>query len=182
MPIRLVFVFTESVSVISRKHRILISLGSNVNKEVNTRKGLDAIAICFGNIAVSSVFESQSIGFTGDNFFNLVVKAHTDMSVGQVCNLLKRIEEDCGRVRHGQKFSPRTLDLDLLTFDGVVCSEPVILPREEITYNAFVLQPMADLVPDEVHPVTQKTYAQMWQQYDKTKQQLWPIAFAWSAP
>jgi len=140
------------------------------------------MANCFGDLELSRVFESESVGFSGDNFYNLVVKAHTPLSVAQVCEALKAIEQECGRQRQSEKFSPRTLDLDLLTFDKVVCTHPVILPREEITYNAFVLQPMADLVPNEKHPVTQQSYAEMWQQYDKTKQHLWPVNFAWSAP
>lgn len=166
----------------SSLHSILISLGSNIDKEENTRLGLDAMAHSFGSIELSRVFESESIGFAGDNFFNLVVKAHTSKSIGEVCDVLKTIEQNCGRLRGSEKFSPRTLDLDLLTFDNTVCTEPVTLPREEILYNAFVLQPMADLVPDEVHPVTHKNYAQMWHEYDKTKQQLWPVAYTWSAP
>lgn len=163
-------------------HSILISVGSNVNKDENTRKGLNAMSHRFQKMSLSQVFESESIGFSGDNFLNLVVKAYTTQSINDVCRTLKTIEKNCGRVRNAEKFAPRTLDLDLLTYDNVVCSKPVTLPREEILYNAFVLQPMADLVPDEVHPVTQKSYYQMWQEYDKTKQQLWPVSFAWSAP
>ncbi len=140
------------------------------------------MAKSFGSIELSRVFESESVGFSGDNFFNLVVKTQTSKSISEVCDVLKTIEQTCGRLRGSEKFSPRTLDLDLLTFDDTVCSEPVTLPREEILYNAFVLQPMADLVPDEVHPLTQKNYAQMWHEYDKTTQQLWPVAFTWSAP
>lgn len=163
-------------------HSILISLGSNIDKEINTRRGLDELANCFGELALSRVFESESVGFSGDNFYNLVVKTHTHMSIAGVCEALKAIEQACGRLRQSEKFSPRTLDLDLLTYDIEVCTEPVVLPREEITYNAFVLQPMADLVPEEIHPLTLQSYAHMWQQYDKSKQHLWPVAFTWSAP
>ena len=163
-------------------HSILISVGSNIDKEYNTQKGLDKMAEAFGDLKLSNVYESEAVGFTGENFFNLVVKAHTDKSVGQVCTTLKSIEKACGRARQAEKFSPRTLDLDLLTYGDMVCQKPVVLPRDEITYNAFVLQPMADLVPDEIHPCTKQSYKQMWQAYDKSKQQLWPVAFAWSAP
>jgi 2-amino-4-hydroxy-6-hydroxymethyldihydropteridine diphosphokinase len=164
----------------SPQHCILISLGSNINKELNTRKGLDALHRMFGSIILSPIYESKSIGFDGDNFYNSVVLAYTDKSIAQVCNALKGIEDDCGRTRHSAKFSPRTLDLDLLTYDDVICSEPISLPREEITYNAFVLQPMADIVPEHIHPVTKKSYAHMWQAFDKSQQQLWPVPFTWS--
>jgi 2-amino-4-hydroxy-6-hydroxymethyldihydropteridine diphosphokinase len=159
----------------------LVSLGSNINKETNTKLGLDAMAKSFSEIGISKVYESESVGFTGENFYNLVASAKTSKTVAQVCSELKQIEENCGRVRQAEKFSPRTLDLDLLTYDHLVCKQPVILPREEIVFNAFVLQPMADLVPDEIHPVTQKSYAQMWQEYDKSQQKLWPVNYDWSA-
>ncbi|MBT1450378.1 2-amino-4-hydroxy-6-hydroxymethyldihydropteridine diphosphokinase [Glaciecola sp. XM2] len=164
----------------SQQHCILISSGSNIDKEANTIKGLDALHHAFGELTLSPVYESQSVGFKGDNFFNLVIMAYTTKSVKQVCAILKKIEDDCGRLRQSEKFSPRTLDLDLLTFDDLVCEQPVSLPRDEITHNAFVLQPMADIAPDHVHPSTGKTYAQMWQQFDKSKQRLWAVPFAWS--
>ena len=73
----------------------------------------------------------------------------------------------------------QNLDLDLLTYDSITTT-PVVLPREEICYNAFVLWPLAELVPNDIHPETQETYAKMWQNFDKQKQQLWPIDFTWS--
>lgn len=54
------------------------------------------------------------------------------------------------------KFCARTLDLDLLTYDSKVTTQPIVLPREEICYNAFVLWPLAELVPNERHPEIQK--------------------------
>ncbi|WP_395344863.1 2-amino-4-hydroxy-6-hydroxymethyldihydropteridine diphosphokinase [Ningiella sp. W23] len=165
----------------TESHCILISLGSNVDKEHNTKQGLDAMQKAFGALEVSSVYESQAVGFDGENFFNLVVKAFTSLSIEAVCTQLKSIEAKCGRKRSAVKFSPRTLDLDLLTYDKVVCDKPITLPREEICYNAFVLQPMAELIPNETHPVTGKCYQTMWQEYDKNKQRLWPTPFAWSA-
>nr|WP_136250432.1 2-amino-4-hydroxy-6-hydroxymethyldihydropteridine diphosphokinase [Ningiella ruwaisensis] len=163
------------------KHKILVSVGSNINKEENTRLGLDGMFEQFGALSLSRVYESESVGFSGDNFFNLVVMATTSKSIQQVCDALKHIEAECGRAREAEKFSPRTLDLDLLTFDDVVCDSPVALPRDEITYNAFVLQPMADLVPHDIHPCEQKTYQTLWEAFDKTTQKLWPVPFTWSA-
>jgi len=162
-------------------HEILISTGSNIQKAANTAAGLDDLERCFGDIKVSSVFESQSIGFTADTFFNAVVYAKTEQSLADVCEQLKNIEIKNGRVKQTEKFSSRTLDLDLLTFDQTVCSTPLVLPREEILYNAFVLQPLAELVPDFVHPIEQKTYSELWNEYDKSKQKLWIADFKWSA-
>jgi len=162
------------------QHVILISIGSNIERERYTRQSVVALKQHFSNVTVSSVYESEAVGFNGNPFYNLVARAETDMSVDDVCNILKTIEKDNGRVHSAKKFCARTLDLDLLTFDDLVINEPVVLPRDEITFNAFVLWPLAELVPNDLHPVTKQSYAYMWQEFDKQKQQLWPIDFTWS--
>lgn len=161
------------------KHHILISVGSNVDREQHTRAGVAAVQAAFTDVQLSSVYESEAVGFNGAAFYNLVISATTDMSIADVCAQLKQIERDNGRQRGEKKFAPRTLDLDLLTYDKQVTTSPIVLPREEITYNAFVLQPLAELVPEHVHPVAQRTYRDMWHDYDKRQQKLWPIAFKW---
>ena len=162
------------------QHVIFISIGSNIERERYTRQSVVALKQHFSNVTVSSVYESEAVGFNGNPFYNLVARAQTDMSVDDVCNILKTIEKENGRVHSAKKFCARTLDLDLLTFDDLVINEPVVLPRDEITFNAFVLWPLAELVPNDIHPVTKQSYAQMWQAFDKQKQQLWPIDFTWS--
>ena len=162
------------------QHVILISIGSNIERERYTRQSVVALKQHFSNVTVSSVYESEAVGFNGNPFYNLVARAETEMSVDDVCNVLKKIEKENGRVHSAKKFCARTLDLDLLTFDDRVINEPVVLPRDEITFNAFVLWPLAELVPNDIHPVTKQSYAQMWQAFDKQKQQLWPIDFTWS--
>ncbi|MGS2719738.1 2-amino-4-hydroxy-6-hydroxymethyldihydropteridine diphosphokinase [Paraglaciecola aestuariivivens] len=161
-------------------HTIYISVGSNVDKEKHTKAGLDGMHKVFGSLDMSSVYESESVGFDGNNFYNLVVKAQTSMSIEEVCRVLKQIEQDNKRQRGEQKFAPRTLDLDLLLYDQLVTEVPVELPRAEVLYNAFVLKPLAELAAQELHPIMCKTYADLWQEYDKSQQNLWPIAFEWS--
>ena len=160
-------------------HHILISVGSNVDREVHTRAGVAAVQAIFDDVQLSSVYESEAVGFNGAAFYNLVISARTALPIQEVCLQLKQIERDNGRQRGEKKFAPRTLDLDLLTYDNEVTSTPIVLPREEIVYNAFVLQPLAELVPDDIHPVAQQSYRQLWQDYDKRQQKLWPIEFDW---
>ncbi len=164
----------------SRSHTIYISVGSNIDRDKHTRAGLHAMYQAFGELQLSSVFESESVGFEGDNFYNLVVKAHTDLSIEQICKILKQIEHDNKRERLVEKFAPRTLDLDLLIYDQVVTQLPIELPRGEILYNAFVLWPMAEIASDELHPVVNQTYGKLWQCYDKSQQSIWKIPFTWS--
>jgi 2-amino-4-hydroxy-6-hydroxymethyldihydropteridine diphosphokinase len=161
-------------------HQIYISVGSNIDKERNTRSGLDAMAKVFDRIQLSTVYESEAVGFSGSHFYNLVVEAQTNYDVVSVCRALKAIEQQNGRVRGEKKFAPRTLDLDLLLFDDLITQEGVELPRAEIEYNAFVLLPLSELAPNLSHPITLKTYQQMWHEYDQSKQNLWPVEFAWS--
>ena len=158
---------------------ILISVGSNIEREHHIRVAIKELRQAFGELMISSVYESEAVGFTGDPFYNLVVGAHTNLSVAECVQCFKQIEDRHGRKRNVARFSGRTLDLDLLTYDQLVCQQPVQLPRDEITKNAFVLWPMAELVPDQIHPVTGLSYQQLWQQYAKP-QKLWTVPFSWS--
>ncbi|WP_237059415.1 2-amino-4-hydroxy-6-hydroxymethyldihydropteridine diphosphokinase [Microbulbifer sediminum] len=160
--------------------QVYLSLGSNIDRGRHIRAGLDALAAEFGNLSVSRVFESEAVGFDGDNFYNLVVGLHTDLPVGQLAVRLREIEDANGRVRSGPKFSARTLDIDILTYDDLAGEfDGVKLPRGEIVKNAFVLQPLAELAPAQRHPLTGETFAEMWEDYDKDKQKLWPVHFPW---
>ena len=161
-------------------HTILISVGSNIDRDYYIRASIDALSHYFDDVSHSSVYESEAVGFDGSPFYNLVVKAQTNRSIDEVCQTLKSIEKNHGRKHGEKKFCSRTLDLDLLTYDNQITGTPVTLPREEILYNAFVLWPLAELVPQYTHPKTGQTYAAMWDKFDKQKQKLWPVNFTWS--
>ncbi|TDF38387.1 2-amino-4-hydroxy-6-hydroxymethyldihydropteridine diphosphokinase [Alteromonadaceae bacterium M269] len=161
-------------------HTIYISVGSNIDRQANISAGLDALKKEYDDLSFSKIYESESVGFDGDNFYNLVVATKTSQDIATVVARLKQIEDEQGRDRSGAKFSSRTLDLDLLLYDDQVCDKPVQLPRDEINFNAFVLLPLKEVAPDHVHPVNQQTYSDMWDAFDKTKQTLWPIEFDWN--
>lgn len=162
------------------RHIIYISLGSNIDREHNTRAGLDGLYANFGALQLSSVYESEAVGFAGSHFYNMVVSTTTDLPMVDVCRVLKQIEDKNGRIRGSKKFAPRTLDLDLLLYDNVIESAPYEIPRAEILYNAFVLLPLAELAPEVKHPVKAITYHELWNDYDKSQQKLWPVEFNWS--
>ena len=160
-------------------NRVYISIGSNQNTSANVRAALGALSERFGQLVVSSVYESEAVGFEGENFLNLVVGLDTDDPVGELVEWLKQVEDDNGRERGRPRFSSRTLDLDVLTYgDRTGTIDGVELPRSEILRNAFVLRPLAEIVPEGVHPETGHTYADHWQAYERD-QRLWPIEFHW---
>ncbi|MFV8781067.1 2-amino-4-hydroxy-6-hydroxymethyldihydropteridine diphosphokinase [Microbulbifer sp. SA54] len=160
--------------------RVYLSLGSNINRCEHLSAGLDALVREFGDLQMSQVYESEAVGFEGDNFYNLVAAVETDLPVGELALRLRQIEDDNGRLRSGPKFSARTLDIDILTYDDRAGDvDGVTLPRDEILKNAFVLLPLSELAPDSVHPVEGKTYQQLWDEYDQALQKLWPVEFDW---
>ena len=159
--------------------RVYISIGSNIDRVRYVTAALDALAGWFDELLISSVYESESVGFDGSPFYNLVVGVDTGLSVAELSARFKQLEADNGRRRDVPKFSPRTLDLDILTYDHEVGRvDGVELPRGEILKNAFVLRPLADIAPEAVHPVCGKSYGQLWREYS-TGQKLWPVDFSW---
>ena len=147
-----------------------VSIGSNIDKDKHIPAGLQTLARCFGELTLSSVYESEAVGFVSDVFYNLVVCFKTELSVKDVARQLRQIELDNGRTRDCQKFSARTLDLDLLLYDDLIINEGRLqIPRDEIEHYAFVLEPLAEIAPDLKHPISYLTYAQLWEQFDKSK-------------
>ncbi|WP_153915298.1 2-amino-4-hydroxy-6-hydroxymethyldihydropteridine diphosphokinase [Shewanella sp. TC10] len=157
--------------------RIYISLGTNIEPVEHMQSGLVDLHQHFGKLTLSRMFESEAVGFQGTNFLNMVAAADTDMSIENVVATFKRIEKQNGRIRGEKKFSPRSLDIDLLLYDDEVCHQPIELPRGEILYNAFVLWPLAEIAPKLAHPITLQSYQHLWEKYDKSSQNIWPIEF-----
>ncbi len=143
--------------------RVFVSVGSNVDRERHIALALDLLRARFGELQLSSVYESASVGFDGDPFYNLVAAFDSDAEPRQIVTALHEMERRCGRPRGGSQFSPRTMDLDLLLAgDRVMRDENIVLPREEISSQAFVLCPLAEIAGERRHPVSGETLAAMW--------------------
>ena len=156
---------------------VLLGLGSNQNAHAVLKSALVSLQSTFGAIVLSPVYESEAVGFDGDNFLNMVVQIQTNLTVGKLLEALRAIEDAHGRDRTQPKFGGRTLDIDILTYDDVVgCVDGVTLPRDEVLKNAFVLKPLADTWPNALHPELKSSYQALWAAYDKTAQKLWPTS------
>ncbi|RZQ57273.1 2-amino-4-hydroxy-6-hydroxymethyldihydropteridine diphosphokinase [Pseudidiomarina tainanensis] len=160
---------------------VWFGIGSNRDREHFIKAGICALHDTFASeqrpLFVSRVFESDSVGFTGSRFYNLVACVETDLSINEIQTICKTIEKAHGHDGSATRFSPRTLDIDMLMYDTVVSAAPVQLPRAEILTNAFVLWPLAELSPDVRHPITNKTFTEHWSNYSG-EQKLEPISLA----
>ncbi len=146
-----------------------ISIGSNIDRDKNILASLHALEHHFGKLTVSSIYESEPVGFSGDPFYNLVVAFDSELDVKEVAKKLRQIELDNGRTRDCQKFSARTLDLDLILYGDLIVNEGRLrIPRDEIERYAFVLEPLAEIAPTLQHPVNYLSYAELWERFDKT--------------
>lgn len=153
--------------------QVFLGLGSNIDKRKNLNSALNILRQKFDVRQVSRVYRSAAVGFSGDDFFNLVVELQTDVLPPELLQQLKIIEAEHGRSRGEEKFSARTLDIDILTYEQQVGTVAGIeLPRDEIVKYAFVLRPLAEIAGDQVHPQTGESFAQMWQQFDQQQQPL----------
>lgn len=163
--------------------QVSVSIGSNIDREHHVRACLEALSITFDDLIVSRVYESEPVGFEdGRNFYNLVAVFESDWPVGELQAWCKRIEHDHGRRQGTPKFSPRTLDIDLLTVGDLVGEhDGVKLPRDEILHHAFVLLPLSELLPDTPHPEVGRTYAELWSEFRDDGQRLWPIELDWDS-
>ena len=162
------------------EHQVYLGLGSNIRPQHFLPLGLDELNSRFGAMDVSCTYLSTAIGFEGPDFHNLVVGIVTTHRLNELSQILRALEYQHGRDLNCTKFSSRTLDIDLLTYDDREGQfEDIVLPRKEITENAFVLRPFAEIAPDLVLPGQTQNLAALWQKYDATNQSLTPVALDW---
>ncbi len=159
---------------------VYLGIGSNREREVNIRAGVQALYEQFASadcpLVLSRVFESEAVGFAGTSFYNLVARIETSTDVLTLNQQLKQIEQKLGHHPDAPRYSPRTLDIDILLYDQLVSRKPVQLPRDEILTNAFVLWPLAELAPKLQHPTANCSMSELWENYQQP-QKLRPIRF-----
>ncbi len=141
-----------------------LNIGSNQNRRTNIRLAIESLELHFSDILLSSLFESPSEGFKGNDFYNVGVNITTLKTSNEVVDILRDIENSLGRDRSLPKFSSRMIDLDLVLYSDII-DETLNVLRKDILKYAFVLAPLAELNPEEIHPLEGTSYQNLWKTF-----------------
>jgi 2-amino-4-hydroxy-6-hydroxymethyldihydropteridine diphosphokinase len=142
---------------------VYLSLGSNVgDREAQLRDALTRLAAIGRVVAVSSFYETEPVEFTRQPWFlNCAVALETSKTPRELIAAILRIEEDMGR-RRLQKKGPRSIDIDILLVGSLVVEEPELtIPHPAMHQRRFVLEPLAEIAPEVLHPVLNKTIREL---------------------
>ncbi len=134
-------------------HRLILSLGSNIEAEANLPKAVQLLREAGEVGAVSSVWESESVGFDGPNFLNACITIQSPLGhIEFKERVIRPIESKLGRVRSPEKNAPRPIDIDVELCDG----KPL---NTDYWEYAFVIVPLAELIPEFPHPASGEVIA-----------------------
>jgi 2-amino-4-hydroxy-6-hydroxymethyldihydropteridine diphosphokinase len=141
--------------------RVFLGLGTNLgDREANLRGALAALSKRVDIQRVSSVYQSEPVGFLDQpDFWNIVVSAETQLEPHALLDALLDVERELGRERSFRN-APRLIDIDLLLYgEDVVSTDRVQIPHPRMGERAFVLLPLVELEPALRDPATGASYA-----------------------
>jgi 2-amino-4-hydroxy-6-hydroxymethyldihydropteridine diphosphokinase len=137
---------------------VYLSLGSNVgDREAQLRDAQTRLSAAGRVLTVSSFYETEPVEFTEQAWFlNCAVAIESSQTPPQLMSTILRIEEEMGR-RRVQKKGPRSIDIDILLFgDEILDSKELTIPHPAMHQRRFVLEPLAEIAPQALHPVFKK--------------------------
>ncbi|MCL0028755.1 2-amino-4-hydroxy-6-hydroxymethyldihydropteridine diphosphokinase [Dehalococcoidia bacterium] len=142
---------------------VYLGLGGNLGDRAgNLRRGAAQLAERMGETEVSSIYRTTPVGLAiQPEYYNMVVRVWTRLTVFELMHVIRMIETDAGRTRKILN-GPRTLDIDILLFGPMVLNSPsVIVPHPRLIERYFVLEPLAELAPSLRHPVLRQTFTEL---------------------
>ncbi len=113
-------------------------------------------------IRASSLYKTKAWGIIEQpDYINQVVLVQTSLSPKELLTFVLHVEQKMGR-RRITKWAPRTIDIDILYYNNEVINQPgLILPHPHISKRNFVLEPLCELAPTEIHPINSKTQQEL---------------------
>lgn len=142
---------------------VYFGLGTNLgDKEQNLRLAVEHIEERIGKVvSLSAFYATAPWGFASDNtFLNAVVCVETSLPPLEILSVTQSIEKEMGRTHKSVNgvYSDRVIDIDLLLYDDLVLDTPTLkLPHPLMQERRFVMEPLAEIAPDVMHPVLGKT-------------------------
>ena len=140
---------------------IYLHLGGNIgNRLLYISKAFVLITKYIGKIIDrSSLYESEPWGFNSDSeFINICIAVKSKLSAREVLLKIRRIEDELGRKREKNKYSSRSIDIDIVFFNSEIINEKdLIIPHPKIQARKFVLVPLYEILPDFIHPTIEKS-------------------------
>ncbi len=159
-----------------------ISLGSNLNPEVEIHRALTQLEQTFGKLTLSQTYRSEPVGLNVDHcapFLNLVAGLTTELTPQALVKRLKAIEGPTPSQAPANHYC-RALDLDLIclgAFQGHFGR--LVLPYPSLLKHDFVLRPMAELTPHQTPPGYALSYQQLWQLHAHADQRMQAVELDW---
>ena len=145
-------------------HRAYLSLGSNIQPETNVVRAIELLRK-YGRLErISSAWESESVGAPGPNYLNACVLLLTPLSkLALKEQALLPVEKELGRQRSADKFAPRTIDIDIVLYDGISSDN-------KYWEQAFVVVPLAEIYPEYQNPIRAESILKT---ATRLRQQVW---------